>query len=351
MYCRCLAVVYNQTTGARFADGSSTKGRARPVRVIRAGPSTGPQPRLTVTIHCYLSNQEKDFFLEYISFAKPITEQMARVTAITGEWFHPDEPANPQSRACARMILNRPQHSLPSMSPDVARGLIEQASVGQYFMIVYAKSQASTKKKASKARPATTYADGSQTDSVRPRPIRINGYFSGGGRGATGDLFSVQCLLSRGRKKFLLHLVQWAENVEKSVAEGEGCSGGWLPSQWTSTWTRGRKRNAVLVSGGNDSTAASKAKKSNDMAGPGATIARNVSTGATAHKQHHSKTSTQPTLTRAKPHPGVSWDKIEGKWRARVGYKGQIKFLGYFRDWEDAVAVVDQERDRLKQLS
>eukprot|EP01047_Picozoa_sp_COSAG01_P041624 COSAG01_NODE_3584_length_5909_cov_6.177281_1_plen_369_part_00 len=129
----CLAVVYNQTTVAKFADGSATKGRARPVRVIRAGETREAQPRLTATVHCYLSNRVTDLLVEHISFAQTITEHTARVTAITGKWFHPNEPANPQTRASADIVMDRTHQSLPPMNPDAARGLIEQASVGQYL--------------------------------------------------------------------------------------------------------------------------------------------------------------------------------------------------------------------------
>jgi hypothetical protein len=337
----CLAVVYNQTTAAKFADGSATKGRARPVRVIRAGPTRAAQPRLTVTIHCYLSNQVTDLLVEHISFAQPITEQTARVTAITGKWFHPDEPANPQARASADMVMDRSQLSLPTINPAAARGLIEQALVGQYFMVVYTKPQLQSKP--SKGRPVTTYLDGTPTDSVRPRPFQKTGYYFSGDK----EFVSVVCCLSKRRKKFALGKIKWAQQVDQSVAECEGCSGSWLPAR---TSVRLHAKRKASTDGNN--TAAPMAKKASNAAGPGAATSHKATTGAAVHSRQHSNTRKQPVAATTKPHhAGVNWDKNEGKWRGRVGHRGKMHSLGYFKSWDDCVAAVEKERRRLQQLS
>ena len=46
----------------------------------------------------------------------------------------------------------------------------------------------------------------------------------------------------------------------------------------------------------------------------------------------------------------MSWDKSEGKWRARAGHNGKTNFLGYFTIWEEAVDAVNTERERLERL-
>jgi hypothetical protein len=308
--------------------------------VIRAGETREAQPRLTATVHCYLSNRVTDLLVEHISFAQTITEHTARVTAITGKWFHPNEPANPQTRASADIVMDRTHQSLPPMNPDAARGLIEQASVGQYFMVVYANPRLQSKPtKSSKGGLVTTYLDGTPTDDRRPRPIELSGFFFTG----PYDLFSVDCCLSKRRKKFALDGIQWAQQVEKSVAEGEGCSGSWIPAR-----TSDRLRTKRKANDGGDATAPI-AKKATTT-GPSTATSRKANTSSTtAHSRQRSNARKQPVAAPAKPHhAGVSWERNEGKWRARVGHCGQMFFLGYYKVWEDAVAAVEKRRQLLR---
>jgi hypothetical protein len=321
MHYRCLAVVYDQPTRATFLDGSSVRGRARPIRVIRAGPTLQSQPRLTATVFCFLSQEERQFLVEYVSFAAPITEQTAGVDARTGTWFHPDEPANPQSGAptSAQAAVAGPQQPLPPMSPSEARGLIDQASVGDYFMVVYRPGSTHNRtKKSSATRPATTYADGSPTDGVRPRPIAILGY---GYTGPSLDLFTVHCCLANYRKKFSLGGIQWAHRIDQTIAEGVGSSGNWTPiSLPIASRLRSQQQRATNPVGISVTT----------------TATATVATSAAACPSGHPKKA------------GVSFCKKTHKWRARVEHDGNRKCLGFYSRWDDAAAAVDAERRALQ---
>jgi len=41
-------------------------------------------------------------------------------------------------------------------------------------------------------------------------------------------------------------------------------------------------------------------------------------------------------------HKGVTWDKLNGKWRAQIGHLGKMKFLGLFDHVLDAAAAYDR---------
>jgi hypothetical protein len=351
----CLAVVYNQATKATFLDGSSTKGRARPVRVIRTVQTQEPQPRRIAIVYCYLCKEQKEFLVEHIVFAAVITEHVAKSEACTGTWWHSEEPARRRTiqSSAAAATAHKPGQSL-TLNPLAAQHLMSQATVCQFFMVVYAQQSEPTKSAKNKA--VTTYRDGTTTDSERPRPIQLLG---------TGwrkdELISVECCLSNGRKHFSVQGLQWAQRVDRSVAKGEGCSGSWLPARTSMRKRRPTERAASAAR-------AKRHKASNSNAGAGvatpavaaapaagaaahSAASQQVNTGAAAHSRPQSSAHQQPVAAPVKPrHVGVSWDKSEGKWRARVGHNGKTNFLGYFTIWEEAVDAVNTERKRLERL-
>jgi hypothetical protein len=321
----CLVVVYNQKTNATFSDGSSTAGRARPVRVIRAGPTQETQPRLIATVYCYLSKKEKDFLIEHIGFAAVITEHVAKNEACTGTWLHPEEPASRRaqsaSQAAAAAAVSGGQPLI--LAPDRAQHLISEAQCGKYFMVVYVQqSQARTP---SKKRPATVYADDTRTDGVRPRPIKLVAHYE--------QRVSVMCCLSDpsdDRRTFSLKGLQWAQEVDRSVAEGEGCSGSWTPARASNRLRTKRHRGSNTAAAAATGTVPSASRQASTT---GVTATHG---NATAASQHPKK-------------PGVTWIKQSKNWRARVEHEGIRYNLGFYTSWEDAATAVDEKREALRQ--
>jgi hypothetical protein len=326
----CLAIVYNQTTWATFTDGSATTGRARPVRVICAGPTLDPQPRLIATVHCFLSNEEKQFLIEHISFAAPITDYVARNDACTGSWWHPEEPARcrrvTQPGSATGSATTNVGQSL-TLDPTAAQSVIAETDIGKFLMVVYVRQDPPRKSTAS--RPRTVYADGTPTDSVRPRPIQLLGSWQ------NDEMISVMCCLSKRRKKFSVQGFHWAQVVDPSVATGDGCSGSWTPhvsGPAASTRLSVKRRKAP-----NSNAAAAAAVGT----APSAASRQISGTSVTTHGNASAAASNLPKKV------GVT--KVGKKWRARVEHQGQRYNLGFYTSWDEAAAAVDKKREELQQ--
>jgi hypothetical protein len=335
----CLAIVYNQTTQATFTDGSATTGRARPVRIICAGPTLDPQPRLIATAHCFLSNEEKQFLIEHISFAALITDYVARNDACTGSWWHPEEPARrrcvTQPASASSAATNNVGQSL-TLDPTAAQSIIGETDIGKFLMVVYVRQDPPRKSTAS--RPRTVYANGTPTDSVRPRPIQLLGSWQ------NDEMISIMCCLSKQRKKFSVQGFHWAQVVDPSVATGDGCSGSWTPTvsgpPAASTRSRTKRHKA------SNPNAAIAAASGSVPSGTVPSVASRQASGFGVTATHGNAS------TAASQHPkkaGVTWIKQSKNWRARVEHQGQRYNLGFYTSWEEAAAAVDGKRDALGQ--
>jgi hypothetical protein len=173
-------------------------------------------------------------------------------------------------------------------------------------------------RKSTASTPYTVYADGTPTDSVRPRPIQLLGSWQ------KDELISIMCCLSQRRKKFLVHGIHWAQVVDPSVATGAGCSGSWTP----------------IVSGPAASTRLSLKRRKVPNRN-----AANAAADSTAPSATHGNASS----TANNPPKKVGVTKVGKKWRARVEHQGQRYNLGFYTSWEEAAVAVDKKREELQQ--